>query len=150
MLPAGFSADVAPPGEQRVLRPVLPGAQTVATLRLGSCVCLLLFPRDGDDERNLRRRYTELGLGRDRIIAALERHRRGRVPPGGPEVWRAALAAFVAEHARNAGRTAFYLGFGERPLPAGVPARAPATTAAAVTASPGGWLVEGSVLDVLP
>jgi hypothetical protein len=150
MLPAGFAADVASPEDQRALRPSLPGAQTVATLRLGACACLLRFPRTGDDERHLRRRFGELGWSRDRIIAALEQHRRGQPPPGEPAAFRAALAAFVAEHARNAGPTLYLLTFGEgRPLvPPGAVEQRVGT--AAVRGGPHTWLAEGVPVLVIP
>ena len=150
MLPAGFAADVAPPEDQRTLRPSLPAAQTVATLRLGACACLLWFSRAGDDERHLRRRFGELGLSRNRIIAALEQHRRGPAPSGKPEAFREALAAFVAEHARNAGPTLYLLTFGERqPVvpPAGAEQQ---VTAAGVRGASHSWLPEGVPVLVIP
>jgi hypothetical protein len=150
MLPPGFSADIAAIAEQTVLRARLTAAQTVARLRLGGCACLLQWARDGEGERRLRRRYAGLGLSRDRIIAALERHRRGEVPVGEPAAWRAALAAFVVEHARNAGPTLYYLGFGEEP-PAGLAGSAgPAQTmtAAAVRAAADSWLEENRLTEV--
>ena len=152
MLPSAFTADMASPADQRALRSRLPGAQTVAMLRLGGCACLLRTPHDGEDERHLRRRYAALGLSRDRIIAALDRHRRGTAPAGEPATWRIALASFVAEHARNAGATLFYLGFGEAPAPvAAADTRIqPETTAAEVRASPDTWLVEGTLIRVGP
>ena len=150
MLPPGFSADIAPVSGQTVLRARLPGAQTVALLRIGGCACVLRVARGGDDERHLRRRYAELGLPRDRIIAALEQHRRGPTPAGEPVAWRAALAGFVAEHARNAGPTLYYLGFGLEPgdgLPA-APADGKTMAAAAVRAAADGWLEENRLTEV--
>ena len=150
MLPPGFSADIAPMTWQAVLRPRLPGAQTVATLRIGGCACALRAARDGEDEHHLRRRYAGLGLSRARIIAALERHRRGGAPAGVPATWRAALAGFVAEHARNAGPTLYYLGFSVEPgegLP-GLPGEAGMLSAAAVRAAAETWLDENRLTEV--
>lgn len=150
MLPPGFAADVAPPPEQRAFRPVLRNAQTVATLRIGGCACALQLRGDGEDERHLRRRWAALGLSRERIIAALERHRRDRPPVGDPDTWRQALAGFVGEHARNAGPTAFLLGFGDEPPQPPDPPGLRAVPAAAVRHSPHGWLAEGSPVVVTP
>jgi hypothetical protein len=150
MLPPGFAADIAPVAGHAVLRARLPGAQTVALLRIGGCACVLRTARGGDDERHLRRRYAELGLSRDRIIAALERHRRGPPPAGEPTAWRAALAGFVAEHARNAGPTLYYLGFGGEPgepLP-DAPGDGRTMSAAAVRAAADGWLEENRLTEV--
>jgi hypothetical protein len=150
MLPPGFSADIAPMTWQAVLRPRLPGAQTVATLRIGGCACVLRAARGGEDEHHLRRRYAGLGLSRDRIIAALERHRRGGAPVGVPATWRAALAGFVAEHARNAGPTLYYLRFavegGEDRI--GSLGEVETISAGAVRAAADGWLVENRLTEV--
>lgn len=114
MLPAGISADPLPASDLARLRAGLPAAVTAARLRVGPCACDLVRPRQPDhreDERDLRGRYSQLGLSRDAIIRELEHHRRGAMtsePAGG---WRAALAGFVAEHARNAGPTLYRLVF---------------------------------------
>jgi hypothetical protein len=150
MLPPGFAADVAPPPEQRALRPSLRNAQTVATLRIGGCACALQLRGNGEDERYLRRRWAALGLSRERIIAALERHRRDRPSLGDPDTWRQALAGFVSEHARNAGPTAFLLGFGDEPPQSPEAPGVRAVPAAAVRHSPHGWLAEGSPVVVTP
>jgi hypothetical protein len=145
MLPAGIAADVLPTAELARLRALLPAAQTAAHLRVGPCSCDLVRPRHADsreDERDLRRRYSQLGLSRDRIIRELERHRRDAAlaePPGG---WRVALAEFVAEHARNAGPTLYHLAFQPGGRNAG-DARALTRTVAQVRADPDGWLEEG-------
>jgi hypothetical protein len=150
MLPAGFSADVAPAPEQHALRSTLPHPQTVATLRLGGCACALQLPRTGEDERHLRRRWVALGANRDSIIAALERHRRSAPPTGTPDGWRRALAGFVSEHARNAGPTAFLLGFGKE-SPVAEPSAGPRVVPAAVVrSSPHAWLREGTPVLVTP
>ena len=150
MLPPGFAADVAPPPEQRALRPALPNTQTVATLRIGGCACALQLPGTGEDEGHLRRRWAALGLNRERIIAALERHRRVRPPAGDPDGWRQALAGFVAEHARNAGPSAFLFGFGAEPPRSATSERLREVPAAAVRSSPHTWLTEGSPIVVTP
>lgn len=146
MLPSGITADALPSTELDDFRELLPAAQTVADLRVGACACDLVRPRlleAREDERHLRGRYKALGLPRDHIVRELERHRRAvppnHEPPGG---WRAALAAFVAEHARNAGPTLFRLGFHPAPArarPSGAPLR---RTVAEVCAGPESWLEE--------
>jgi hypothetical protein len=152
MLPAGLTADPLPSNELARFRSHLPAAQTAARLRVGACSCDLVRARLADpreDERHLRARYRALGLSRDRIIRELERHRGSspgaREPAGG---WRAALAAFVAEHARNAGPTLFRLRFDPGPEgPAGVP---PLTrTVSEIRADPERWLAEGPPILVV-
>lgn len=148
MLPPGLSADLATGAEARALRDLAPDARTVARLLVGSCSCDFVIARDPEarsDERHLRARYAALGLARNRVIAALDHHRRGapaRRPPPLAER-QLALAAFVAEHARNAGPSLYYLRFG--PGPAALPAAdAPVTTfsAAEVRRRPDDWLAE--------
>ena len=153
MLPAGISADPLPSGEVARVRPILPAAQTVAHLRVGGCSCDLVRPRLPDareDERHLRSRYRHLGLPRERIVRELERHRRHGLgieePAGG---WRVALAAFVAEHARNAGPTLYRLEFLRGPEPR-LDEREPLPrTVAEVRAAPEGWMEEGRSLLVV-
>jgi hypothetical protein len=146
MLPSGITADPLPSTQVASFRKFLPLAQTAAHLRVGACSCDLVRPRlqdTRDDERHLRTRYKALGLSRDRIVRELERHRRASLeilePEGG---WRAALAAFVAEHARNAGPTLFRLTFHPGPVhPASD--RAPVRrTVSEIRASPEHWLEE--------
>ena len=146
MLPAGLAADLLTPAEARLLQPLLPAARTLARLLAGPCSCDLFAPRDPDtrvDESDLRRRYRAQGVARDAVIEALARHRR-RAPGGpGPETWAPAIAAFVAEHARNAGPTLFFRhvshdGLAEQPPH-------PSTiriTVPEVLANPAGWLSE--------
>jgi len=145
MLPPGIAADALPAAELTRLREMLPAAQTAAHLRVGPCSCDLVRSRHLDareDERDLRRRYSKLGLSRDRIILELERHRRRPVPAEPRGGWRAALAGFVAEHARNAGPTLYQLVFqpGWRDAAEGQPLT---RTVAEVRADPDGWLQEG-------
>lgn len=115
MLPPGLHADLAP-SHRTSLERLHPPARTVAKLVIGACSCHLFRPRQPnpiEDERELRRRYSRAKVPRSQIIQALERHRRGsqamREPSGG---WPEALAAFVVEHARNAGSTLYLLEFG--------------------------------------
>jgi hypothetical protein len=151
MLPPGMNAHSASPAEQAVLRPLHRGAQTVVQLRVGSCSCDLIRARDPDprtDERYLRARHSKAGLPRSEIIRELERHRRGAaaVPP--EEGWSRALAAFVSEHARNAGPTLYYLHFAPDPLRPTAPVRF--IPVALVLARADGWLTEGEPLIVMP
>ena len=145
MLPPGIAADALPALDLGRLRATLPAAQTAAHLRVGPCSCGLVLARQADareDERHLRRRYSELGLPRDRVIRELERHRHNPARPEPPAGWRAALADFVGEHARNAGPTLYHLEFQPGGPDAG-DARAVTRTVAEVRADPGGWLREG-------
>jgi hypothetical protein len=152
MLPAGLTADLASFAEQQTLKAIQPDAQTVIRILAGRCSCDLIRPRLGstrEDERHLRDRYRRLAVPRSLAIAALERHRRvgQQSPPGG---WPRTLAAFVAEHARNAGSSLYWLSFSAdavAPAPAGEVRRVPV---ALVVATPEGWLPEGSPTLVLP
>ncbi len=145
MLPPGMSADTLPAVDLTRLRAIFPTAQTAAHLRVGPCSCDLVRQRQPDsreDERHLRSRFSRLGLSRDRIIRELERHRRNPVafqPPGG---WRAALAEFVAEHARNAGPTLYQLAFHPGAADSGADPVL-TRTVAEVRANPEQWLHEG-------
>jgi hypothetical protein len=152
MLPAGLAAGGGTSAEVAWFRGVLPAAQTVAHLRVGSCACDLVRPRDPDaraDERHLRDRYFRMGLDRDTIVAELERHRRPHPPPP-QEGWPRALAGFVAEHARNAGPTAYELRFGRAADAANPPdlSRTATLSLDRVRSSPGQWLEEGRPITV--
>src|SRR5687768_1704222 len=120
MLPPGVSADLTSHVEQQLFKSLHPGAQTVAQLLVGRCSCDLVRPRlsqPREDERHLRERYRALELPRTTVIQSLERHRRRGpvvIPP--PTGWAGALAGFVAEHARNAGASLFFLHFGRPEL----------------------------------
>lgn len=145
MLSAGIAADALPTADLAPFRAILPAARTAAHLRVGSCSCDLIRLRRVDsreDERHLRQRYSKLGLPRDRIIRELERHRGGAALLEPPAGWRGAFAAFVAEHARNAGPTLYHLVFQPGEPGAGV-ARALTRTVANVRTDPAGWLEEG-------
>lgn len=154
MLPAGLTAQPADRDVHHRIRALHPTARTVARLLVGACSCDLVRRRHQDpreDERHHRERHRRAGGGRDPLLAAIERHRRGAGIPAPAEGWPRALAAFVIEHARNAGPTLYLLRFvtdtaAEPPL-----ADAPARTirVADVRASPDRWLEEGVPLIVL-
>jgi hypothetical protein len=146
MLPPGLVAQPADRADQQSLQALHPAARTVVRLVVGACSCDLVRPRHADpreDERYHRARSRRAGGARDALIAALERHRLGAEVPTPPGGWPAALAAFVAEHARNAGETLYLLRLvpppGPDPAP-GPPVRR--LTAADVLADPEAWLVE--------
>lgn len=149
MLPPGLTAQPADRADHHRLRALHPAAQTVARLVVGACSCDLVRGRHADpreDERHHRERHRRTGAGRERVLAAIERHRRGAripMPPGG---WPRALAAFVAEHARNAGPTLYLLQFGEEPAAPELPVRR--ATVAEVRARPEGWLMEEAAVLV--
>lgn len=154
MLPAGLSADLLSLPEQRALKRLHPDAQTGARVLHGGCSCDLVtqrHPVTREDEVELRRRYREMGYSRDRVIRALEIHRRAlerrSEPPGH---WPRAFAEFVAEHARNAGPTLYYLHFSHdgllgSPPPAGPPAH---VTTATARANLGAWLPEDTAIVI--
>lgn len=147
MLPTGLTADLVSFSDQQALKSIHSEAQTGVRILVGRCSCDLLRPRLGgtrDDERHLRERYRRLGAPRAVAIAALERHRRGaglKPPAGG---WPRVLAKFIAEHARNAGPSLYYLGFS--PEAADLPPLGDVQQVAVtmVTAAPDGWLLEGT------
>jgi len=145
MLPAGLHADAMGPSTQAPWRALLPASQTAVVLRAGHCACGLLQPRfraAHTDEAHLRERYRQLRVPRVEVLRALERHRRSAATHASPD----ALARLVTEHARNAGDSAWLLGFS----PHDEPPELPATTVtrrrvADLAADPDGWLVEGHV-----
>jgi hypothetical protein len=153
MLPEGLSADLLAPADTRVLLPFHTSARTFARLVSGACSCDLFICRDPEtrqDEAELRRRFRSLGLSRDKTIAALERHRRGSRTGRPPEEWALLLAAFVAEHARNAGPTLYF----RHLSPDGIVAQPPAAgvirvTVPEVLAAPGEWLKENQATMVV-
>jgi hypothetical protein len=147
MLPPGVTADLADFLDQQKLKSLHPDAQTVARLLIGRCSCDFVRPRVADtreDERHLRERYRRIGAARPVVITGLERHRRR---PGQRYVekdWAAALASFVAEHARNAGPTMYYLDFCLEPAGLKPAGQVRHRTVGEALADPKGWLVEGS------
>jgi hypothetical protein len=152
MLPDGLAADLLHPAGARLLAPFLKPARTFARLLSGPCSCDLFLQRDPEhrrEEAELRRHYRALGLSRDRMITALERHRRGE-PTRAPEEWMRLLAGFVAEHARNAGPTLYFRhvspdGLAALPPPAG----SVRLTVPEVLANPVEWLREGRATIVV-
>ncbi len=147
MLSPGLTADLLQASDQSILKRLHPAAQTVVRLLVGACSCALVastMAADQENESRLRRRYAERSLPRSEIIRALELHRQGterraQLAGSGP----AALAAFVAEHARNAGVTLYYLHFGHDPPHSWATAPPPISlTMADMRARPETWLVE--------
>ena len=148
MLPAGLSAHAVDSVERAVLRELHPAGQLVLRLLVGACSCDLIRSRGAtprEDERDLRERYRRLGLSREATLRALEIHRVGPVqriqPQGG---WPSAIAGFVAEHARNAGPTLYFLDFspGPRLTLSSPPEPTVARTVADVRGRPESWLTE--------
>ena len=145
MLPAGLVAQPADRAEHHRLLQLHPSAKTVVELLVGACSCDLVRHRHSDprqDERHHRDRSRRAGGARGSLIAALERHRRGAqvsAPAGG---WPRALAAFVAEHARNAGDTLYLLRFTLPEDSTLVRTAARRMTAAEVVARHDDWLTE--------
>jgi hypothetical protein len=147
MLPAGLTADLASTADQLALKTLLPSAQTVARILAGRCSCDLVrqrLPDPRDDERHLRERYRSLGVSRPDAVAALERHRRAGGLPVPREGWGPALAGFIAEHARNAGPTLYYLQFSADPAPLSALGTLRHVTVPLVTGLPETWLPERS------
>ena len=151
MLPSGVHADAMGPSTQAPWRALLPGAQTAVVLRAGHCACGLLQPRfrtGHTDEAHLRERYRALRVPRPQVVRALERHRRSAaVARATPD----ALPQLVLEHARNAGESAWLLGFSPHDEPPPLPASTVSVRRVADLASdPDGWLVEDHVTLVRP
>jgi len=147
MLPAGVVADLVTPALSRQWLERFPAARTVVTLRQGACACGLARRRHPDpreDERRLRARYRQAGVGRDRVILALDRHRRAPHGAAGADRSGEALATFVVEHARNAGLSLYFLDFSPDPerMPPWGDSAPPAIDAAQVRAHPDTWLPE--------
>ena len=146
MLPAGLTADLPSSTDQQTLKAFHPQAQTATRILAGRCSCDLVRPRQEnsrDDERHLRERYRRLEIPRPIVIAALERHRQ-RTPVRLQGDWPRRLVEFVAEHARNAGTSLYYLHFSADaghlrlsgvPRQLSVPHQGP---------SPADWLQEGT------
>jgi hypothetical protein len=147
MLPQGALADLCDSLDQQVLKSLHPDAQTAARLLVGRCSCDFVRPRleePREDERHLRERYRRLEVPRPRVIAALERHRRGAGLRQPAEAWPRGLAKFVAEHARNAGPTLYLLTFSPEASHLTQPGESRRVPLAQVLAAPESWLLEGS------
>ena len=152
MLPAGLSADLADLNDQSELRALHPAARTVARVLVGACSCDFVLGRVGsrEEERELRRRHFAAGKSRDHIISALDTHRRGSGRFESRETARAALMAFVAEHARNAGPTLYLLAFGTGPLDRRSVTAPVRLTVRDLLGSPDDWLVENRPTVIEP
>ena len=155
MLAPGLSAELLDTGEARTLLPHHPDAQTAARLVHGACSCDLVryrHPMSREDEAHLRARYRKLGLSRDAMIRGLDQHRKALENRQRPEGhWPRAVAAFVVEHARNAGSTLYYLDFSASGRLGSLP---PASVAVTVPVSrirndPSGWIPE-QTLTLVP
>jgi hypothetical protein len=155
MLPQGLCAELAP-GHRAALERSFPPSRTVAQLLIGACSCDLVRARLPDrieDERELRARYRRAKVPRSDVIKALERHRRGPHPqPIATAGWPEALVGFVAEHARNAGTTLYFLDFTAHPqrLLAAIPSLAVTRSLENLRSNIGGWLTEDTPTIVLP
>jgi len=155
MVAPGLTADLADPATHRLIRKPWPDTQTVARLLHGACSCDLVVQRhpvSREDEAWLRGRYRALGLTRDQVLRALDNHRAAlERRPVAAGHWSAAVAEFVAEHARNAGPSVYLLHFAHDGFLAALPA-APLIerTAAEVRTSPGAWLPEEQAVRVIP
>jgi hypothetical protein len=152
MLPAGLVAQLADRADHHRLLQLHPSARTVVELIVGACSCDLVRHRHSDprqDERHHRDRSRRAGGARGSLIAGLERHRRGAQVPAPPGGWPPALAAFVAEHARNAGDTLYLLRFTlPEESPSVIRTAVRRMTAAEVVAQPDDWLAEHAAVIV--
>ena len=146
MLPTGLRADLAPSHAALALRAIDPPAQTVVQILSGKCSCDLVRPRlasSREDERHLRERYRRMKVPRAEVIASLDRHRVRPQRPGTGSM-QDGLAAFVSEHARNAGISLYYLQFcAEHNEPIQRLPAAVRTSVAQVRSAPTSWLAEG-------
>jgi hypothetical protein len=146
MLPTPLRADLATSQASHVLKSIDPTAQTVIRILAGHCSCDLIRPRlasQREDERHLRERYRRLKVPRPVMIEAFERHRRGLAPLADSESTPRVLAAFIAEHARNAGTSLYYLHFSAEGEPISQVDTPRRTTVTQVVATPDSWLAEG-------
>lgn len=110
MASKGVTIDLLPPADGARLRALLPDAQTAVRFLSGKCSCDIFLQRDPvahREESELRRRWRKLGMNRQAILAATDRHRRPPARDRAPEAWQQDIAAFVAEHLRNAGPTLY-------------------------------------------
>lgn len=146
MLPPGLTADLASHPDQQALKSIHPQAMTVARILAGRCSCDLVRPRQEDprdDERHLRERYRRLEIPRSIVIAALERHRQ-TTPARLQGEWPRRLVEFVAEHARNAGPSLYYLHFSADAGHLRVTGALRRLTVPPVGAASTEWLLEGA------
>lgn len=155
MLPAGLSVSLLPAAALAAAQRHVPGARFAAWMFRGACSCDFFLQRDADgkgDETVLRQRYRGLRAERTRVLAAIERHRRGAESrPLLLTGWQTALAAFVAEHARNAGPTLYQRQFTLEPVTTTVgDGDIQSLNAADVRARPADWITERVPTVVLP
>jgi hypothetical protein len=146
MLPTRLRADLADSPASQILKSIDPAAQTVIRILAGQCSCDLVRARlagHRDDERHLRERYRRLKVPRPVMIEAFERHRRGPGPLPNTESTPRVLAAFVGEHARNAGTSLYYLHFSAKGGLISQVHTPERITVTQVAAAPENWLVEG-------
>ena len=147
MAPNGITVDLLPPAGGSRLRELMPEAQTTARLLSGKCSCDFFLQRDPvshREESELRHRWRKLGMNRQAVLAATDRHRHRRtsVLRLGPDAWHNAISAFVAEHLRNAGPTLFLHQFSGDGMVHPV-ADIVEVELARVRRNPSGWLAEG-------
>jgi hypothetical protein len=145
MAPNGITVDLLPPVAGNRLRTLMPEAQTTARLLSGKCSCDCFLQRDPISHREesvLRHRWRKLGLNRQAILAATDRHRRPPVLRRSPDEWRNAISAFIAEHLRNAGPTLLLHQFSGDGMvhPVGEIVKIELSR---VRRNPSGWLAEG-------
>lgn len=155
MLPMGVAAHLLPAPFREPMLDLLPAARDVLLLSSGGCACDLTGRRlhdTAEDERRLRKMYRERKADRGSVIEAFVAHRRRAAVRGAEPPGPAVLAGFIAEHARNAGRSLFYLHFTAEPEQPPDLARATSawTTVAAVRAAPTEWLQDETVTIVDP
>lgn len=152
MAPHGITIDLLPPADGLRLRALLPEAQTAVRFLSGKCSCDFFVQRDPAahrEESELRRRWRKLGMNRQAILTATDRHRRSPVRSRAPDVWQREIAAFVAEHLRNAGPTLYlhqFSGDGHVHQPAD---DAVEFALEQVRQNPVGWLPEGTPVIVV-
>ena len=147
MLPTGLRADLVSSSDRHTFKAIHPEAQTVVRILTGHCSCDLVRPRlagQREDERHLRERYRRLKVPRPATIEALERHRRRPASLPTTESTPRVLAAFVAEHARNAGTSLYYLHFSAEEGAISQVDTPRRTTVTQVVATPDSWLVEAA------
>ncbi len=111
MLPAGVTAELVPIDQRPARLALLPRAATAVHLELGRCACGLVDPARSDAaaERAIRHQYQGRRDTRERVLAAVARHRAGQALRAGGTVDPEVLGAFVVEHARNAGPSVYFL-----------------------------------------
>ena len=147
MLPPGLTVDLCSSSDHQALRSLHRGTATVARILAGRCSCDLVRTRlsnPTDDERHLRERYRGLKVPRAKVIAALDRHRRQETSSPSRPAGSAELTRFVAEHARNAGPSLYYLSFDPDSGPLSVPFGLEPIAAPAAAMTSGGWLREST------